>query len=392
MKKFMILIFIVASVITISAQSVNVVFKSGKVVMGEVVQEEANYLVIVNDTGELKIDRQNIESISYKSKEKQNVIPSNDNTSNSYYDKIVLDDMVVIYLKEDEIVSGTLIAKGLDVVIINTKDGMLTIPKRQIDKIEYLSGEFAERGEVVVAYLANGTKFEGNIYFEDFKSLILDTKIGRLTIDKENLRTLEYTDQRGKGDESLLTKYATISGKIPIIEKRLDVLSLSYSPSFGANYSSGFGLGYASKFLLSQSENYYLSAIGGLSFKYFMLNKDNFNDVTPAVSASGGTLITTISAGVAITLLQDAESKFEFYIAPQLEANIIYSTLEQEFPSFPSFNSKVTETTFAFGVGNKLGFDIKFDNYRLGASFNSHFLFGSEDYNSFAINFSQKLF
>lgn len=177
MKKFMILIFIVASVITISAQSVNVVFKSGKVVIGEVVQEEANYLVIVNDTGELKIDRQNIESISYKSKEKQNVIPSNDNTSNSYYDKIVLDDMVVIYLKEDEIVSGTLIAKGLDVVIINTKDGMLTIPKRQIDKIEYLSGEFAERGEVVVAYLANGTKFEGNIYFEDFKSLILDTKM-----------------------------------------------------------------------------------------------------------------------------------------------------------------------------------------------------------------------
>lgn len=403
MRNFLILIIIASFLSTISAQTVNIVLKNSKVVIGEIVQESPEFVIITNDTGELKVSRLLIESITYKSSEQTEiegniVVKSKNRFSDNIAmsDKVVLDDLVLIFLKNEDVVSGRLVAKSLDVIIVQTESGSLTIPKREIDKIEYLSSEFSERGEVVIAHLANQTYFEGNIYFEDANNLILDTKIGRLTIDKKNLRSIEYTGETGQGDETLLTEFASArqvsGGGLPAVQKRLDMISLGYSPSFGAEYGTGLGLNYSSKFLLSQLDGFYISAIGGLNFNYFTLNKDNFKNENPTVSASGGTLISTIIAGAAFTLYQQASSKYEFYIAPQLEANIIYKSLTKEYPSFPAFDSKVSTTEFVFGIRNKIGFDMLFDDMKVGVSYDSHFLFGDEDYNTISLNFTKKLF
>ena len=399
MKNTLILLVIISLFTTISAQTVNVVLKNSKVVMGEVVQEDPEYLIIFNDTGQIKINRQSIESVTYIPTDKlESLIKNMDDKSKNNAepfitnDNIVLDDLVVIYLKNDDIVSGRLLAKSLNMILVQTESGSLTIPKRELQRIEYISSEYAERGEVVIAYLSNGTKFEGNIYFEDYQNLVLDTKIGRLTIDKNNLRSIEYTGEKGRGDETLVEQYAAVTKDRSIVAPRIDVLSLGYAPSFGAEYSSGFALGYASKFLLSHMEGFYISGIGGLNLTYFTLNEDNFKDEVPTVAASGGTFMTTISAGASFTLYQQAAAKYEFYISPQLEANMIYKNLEKDFPSFPTFNSKVISTEFVFGIGNKIGVDILFGDMKVGVSYDSHFLFGDEDYNMLSINFTKKLF
>ena len=399
MRNFLILIIIASFLSTISAQTVNIVLKNSKVVVGEVVQESPEFVIITNDTGELKISRLLIESITYKSSEQidseGNFVAKSKNKLSHIPDKVVLDDLVLVFLEDEDVVSGRLVAKSLDVIIVQTESGSLTIPKREINKIEYITSEFSERGEVVIAYLANQTHFEGNIYFEDANNLILDTKIGRLTIDKKNLRSIEYTGESGQGDESLLAEFANakqVSPDAPTVQKRLDMVSFGYSPSFGADYGTGLGLNYASKFLLSQMDGFYISAIGGLNLNYFTLNEDNFKDVVPTVSASGATFITTINLGAAFTLYQAASSKYEFYIAPQLEANIIYKSLTLEYPSYPAFDTKVSSTEFVFGIGNRIGFDMLFDDMKVGVSYDSHFLFGDEDFNTISLNFTKKLF
>ncbi len=314
MKNILILLIAVFVFSTVEAQTVNVVLKNSKVVVGEVVQEEPEHLVIVNDMGQIRINRQNIESISYdqfaklessaKNLEGGNV---NFNKSNSDKNDIVLNDLVLVYLKNGDIISGTLLAKSLDVILVKTEAGSLTIPKKQLQKIEYLSGEFSERGEVVIARLLNGNRFEGNIYYEDFKNLIIDTKVGRLTIDKANLRAIEYTGEKGKGDDTLkeyaikedvlkntqeakAEKYIPSVKEQPFVEPRLDILSLGYAPTFGADYSTGLGLGYSSKFLISHMDGFYISAFGGLNLNYFSLNSDAFTNEPFPVSASGGSI------------------------------------------------------------------------------------------------------
>ena len=47
------------------AQEVNVVLKNSKVIVGRVVEEKPDYVLIEYDLGQLKIYRQNIESITY---------------------------------------------------------------------------------------------------------------------------------------------------------------------------------------------------------------------------------------------------------------------------------------------------------------------------------------
>lgn len=402
MKKTFVFLIMFSVLSIVSAQSVTIVLKNSKVVQGIVKTDNSDYILINNDTGELKINKLLIESITYKSLEQnsENDIYSDDTNNKSSLlqnglNNILLDDLVIIMLKNEDVVSGRLVAKSLNVIIVKTEAGSLTIPKRDIQKIEYLSSEYAERGEVVIAHLANQTHFEGNIYFEDSKILILDTKIGRLTIDKMNLRSLEYTGRTGQGDESLLSEYAnakSIQTVRTLTDKRLDMLSLGYSPSFGASYETGFGIGYTSKFLISQMEGFYIAATGGLNLNYFLVNNDFFKDEIPEVTSTGGTFISTFSAGASFTLYQQASSKYEFYIAPQVEANIVYKSLKSEYPSFPSFDSKISTTDFIFGIGNKIGLDLLFDNMKIGVSYNAHFLFGDEDFNTISLNLTQKLF
>lgn len=399
MRKLLFSLFLILFLSNINAQSVNIMLKNSKIIEGVVVKEEPLFLLIQNDIGEIKILRQNIESISYKSSENDN---SNENfnqdkignkNSISESNKTVLDDVVVVYLKNNEIISGKLIAKSLDMILVTTEAGSLTIPKRDIKIIEYVSTEYAERGEVVIAHLTNGTQFEGNIFYEDYQRLIINTKNGKLTIDKKNLRSIEYSEEEeGKAQETLVQQYTAVTNEQPIVSKRLDVVSVGYSPTYGTDYSNGLIIGYNDKFLLKQMTGFYISAIGGINLTYFPINKDNFtNELTP-VTASGGAFITSITGGASLTLFQGSQSNYEFYIAPQVEANIVYKTLTKEYPSYPAFNEKITTTKFVFGIGNKFGLDIMLNNSKVGISYDFHFLFGDDDYNTISLNYTTKLF
>ena len=189
--------------------------------------------------------------------------------------KFVINDPVVVYLKNGSVVSGLLLAKSLNMVMLQTESGNLTIPKQDLLKIEYISSEYAERGDVVIAILNNGKQFEGNIYFEDSDNLTLDTEIGRLTLPKNKLRTIEYTGETGIGEMTLADQYSNITINKRYILPRYDVIELGYASSFGTDFGAGFGLGYQSRFNLAQFEGMNLSAVGGLSLNYFGLNKDN---------------------------------------------------------------------------------------------------------------------
>jgi len=398
MRNLIFCMLLVMFLSNINAQSVNILLKNNKIVNGTVVKEEPVFLIIRTEIGELKILRQNIESISYKSFEDINTDDSDldqiEKKNPLFKDgKTVLNDIVVIYLKNEEIISGKLIAKSLDMILVTTEAGNLTIPKKEIKKIEYVSNEFAERGAVVIAHLANGSQFEGNIFFEDYQSLILDTKIGKLTIEKSNLRSIEYTGEQGKGQETLVKQFSAVALEQPArVDKRLDILTAGYTPIFGPEFSPGFSIGYSSKFLLTQMEGLYISAIGGIDLHYFLLNQDFFADEVLSVSASGGLLITTISGGAALTLFQNSSSNYEFYISPQLEANIVYKTLKKDYPSYPAHNLNEVTTSFVFGVRNKIGLDFLLDNSKVGISYDMHFLFGEEDYNTISFNFTTQIF
>ena len=48
--------------------------------------------------------------------------------------KFVINDPVVVYLKNGSVVSGLLLAKSLDMVMLQTESGNLTIPKQDLIK------------------------------------------------------------------------------------------------------------------------------------------------------------------------------------------------------------------------------------------------------------------
>lgn len=389
---FLILLFSLSTF----AQEVNIVLKNSKVIVGRVVEEQPEYILLNSELGQIKINRQNIESITYNpfikmgtSKDEK----SSDGNSQEGY-KYIINDPVVIYLKNGNVVSGLLLAKSLNMIMLQTEAGNLTIPKKDLVKIEYISSEYAERGEIVIAHLNNGTQFEGNIYFEDSNNLTLDTQVGRLTLPKNNLRSIEYSGKTGISEISMADQYASLTVNQRYILPRYDVFEIGYSSKFGSKYGNGFGIGYRSRFNLIQLEGMNLSAVGGLSLNYFGLNKDNIISQNPSLTANlkGGAFITTLGAGGQLNIYPQTASFYDFFVAPMLEAHLIYKKLEQVYPSFPQFNSKETSTEFQLGVGIKFGVEFLFDAFRIGVNYNTHYIFGSDGFNRFSITFVKKIF
>ncbi len=398
MKNVLIIIlFVLTTQLALHAQTVNVVLKNSKVVIGDLVEENPEYILVANDLGQIKVPRENIESITFNPfvKMKTSYKGTNNNTNNDSVPdgyKFVLNDRVVVHLQNGNVVSGLLLAKSLDMIMIQTEVGNLTIPKKDLKVLEYVSNEYAERGEVVIVRLNNGTSFEGNIYFEDSDNLAIDTQLGRLTIDKVNLRSIEYTGKYGFGEVSLIDQYSNISIGRTLVQPRLDAFSIGVSPGFGDDFKPGYAFTYENRFLLSEFKGFYLSGLGRFGATYFPLNQDIFQNDPFGVSAKGGALLTTIGGGVSISVYPQESSFFDFSIAPILEGHLIYTTLELNYPSFPSQNSKVTETTFKFGAGTKIALDFIFDGWKLGASYDLHFIFGAEDYNVLSVNFIKEVF
>lgn len=394
------LFMIVAFSLSTFAQEVSVVLKNSKVITGRIVEENPEYLVLSSDVGEVKVVRQNIETINYnpfvkmKSSLKEETAAKLMDEGSPDGHKFILNDRVVVHLANGNVVSGLLLAKSLNMIMIQTEVGNLTIPKKDLALLEYVSSEYAERGEVVIVNLSNGTHFEGNIYFEDTDNLTLDTQLGRLTIDKNKLRSIEYTGKTGLGEIALVDQYAQVTINRRSILDRYDVFEIGYSPDFGIEYGPGYGLGYESRFSLAQFEGFNLSAIGKLGLTYFGLNEDTFSEETVGqqLNVKGGSLVTTFGGGAQLNIYPQTSSFFDFYIAPTLEGHLVYRSLERDFPSAPSLNSEVTETEFKFGVGTKFGLEFLFDSFRVGVGYNYHFIFGGDSFSQVSLSFVKKLF
>ena len=393
------LVFTIMISISLFAQDVSVVLKNSKVIVGRIVEEKPDYLILNNELGQLKVNRQSIESISYnpylrlgsdEESEEENL--ARIDSLKGY--KFIIKDPVVIYLRNGNVVAGLLLAKSLNMIMLQTESGNLTIPKRDLLKIDYISSEYAERGEIVIAYLNNGQRFEGNIYFEDSKELTLDTEIGRLTLPKNKLRTVEYTGETGVSELTMADQYANLVINRRFILPRYDVISAGYTTKLGTTYGPGFGLGYHSRFHIAQFEGLNLGVITGLSLNYFVLNEENIATQNPSLSANfkGGAFITTIGAGGQVNIYPQTASFYDFYIAPVLEGHIIYKRLEQTFPSFPQFNTSETTTEFKLGLGVRFGVEFLFDTFRLGLHYNWHSIFGTDGFNQFSLTFAKPLF
>ena len=398
----MILLLILTIIITIStsAQEISIVLKNSKVIIGRVIEEKTDYILLDYELGQLRVDRQSIETISYSPylslAEQVDTSDENNNpTDQSKGFKFNIKDPVVIYLKNGNVVSGLLLAKSLNMVMLQTESGNLTIPKNDLSKIEYVSSEYAERGEVVIANLNNGQKFEGNIYFEDSNDLTLDTELGRLTLPKNKLRTIEYTGRSGYGELTIADQYANLT--IDAINKRnildrYDVFDLGYSSAFGSNFGPGYGLGYQSRFTFSRFEGMHLSAVSGLDLKYFALNTASNDLETLAGNLKGGAFIATLNFGGQLSIYPQQSSFYDFYLTPLLEAHYIYSNLEQEFPAFPLLNSKESKSEFKFGIGLKFGIEFLLSDFRLGVEYDLHEIFGSDGLNQISVSFVKQIF
>lgn len=380
------------------AQEVNIVLKNSKVIVGRIIEELPDHILLDYELGQLRINRQNIQSISYNPFIKMGTVEEDKIDLNSSQPgdgyRFIINDPVVVYLRNGNVVAGLLLAKSLNMIMLQTESGNLTIPKRDLFKIEYISSEYAERGEIVIVRLDNGTRFEGNIYFEDSENLTLDTEVGRLSIPKNKLRTIEYTGRVGVSRMTIVDQYAGLTLRARYIQPRYDVLEAGYSSTFGNNFGPGFGIGYHSRFHLLQYEGLDISAIGGLSASYFVLNEDNLITQNPQLSVNlkGGSMVTTLSAGGQLNIYPQSAGFYDFFVTPMVEGHLVYKTLEQNYPSFPQFNSKETTTEFKFSMAVKFGVEFLFDDFRLGIQYTLREIFDESNFSQVGLSFTTILF
>lgn len=385
------------------AKKATLTLKNGNVVTGEVVEETPEYVILENGMGQIKISRDNIGSISYdafRSFKEGQPLADDDNASEP------LSDRVVVHYKNGDVVDGFILAKSLSMVMIATENGRLTIPKKDIRMIEYVSNAYAERGEPAIVKLENGTKLEGYIYHEDKHTLTIETELGRLSVDKSKLRSIEYAEVKLPVAKKKEPKRLPVSTPLVVeegpsappaelvLEERTDILQIGYSPRFGSNYSPGIVLGYRSRFPFKSSNSYQLNFEGGIDFNIFSLDKDAFTGETTSApsTVTGGAFVTTISAGMPIHFFPSNGSKYQFFLAPALEAHVVYKKLDREFPSFPQLNTSFAETNFNFGPGLRTGLELISSKWRAGIVYNAHLILGENDYGQVNFYIVKKLF
>jgi sRNA-binding regulator protein Hfq len=385
------------------AKKATITLKNGNVVTGEVAEETPEYIILVNGMGQIKISRDNVGAISYdafRSFKEGQPLAEGDNTSEP------LSDRVVVHYKNGDVVDGFILAKSLSMVMIATENGRLTIPKKDIRMIEYISNAYAERGEPAIVKLENGTKLEGYIYHEDKHTLTIETELGRLSLDKSKLRSIEYAEVKLPVSKKKETKRLPVSTPVVvdegpsttpdelILKERTDIIQIGYSPRFGTNYSPGIVLGYRSRHPFKSSNSYQLNFEGAIDFSIFSLDKDAFTGETASVASTvtGGAFVTTLSAGLPIHFFPSNGSKYQFFIAPALETHIVYKKLDREFPSFPQLNTSFAETNFNFGPGLRTGLELISSKWRAGIVYNAHLILGENDYGQINFYLIKKLF
>jgi len=374
------------------AKSVTIVLKNGKIITGDLIEDVADYLLIINDLGEIKIRRGDIEKVTYDAFMKID----EENVENGE----PLNDRVVVHLRDDGVVDGFLLVKSPSMIMVQTELGRLTIPKQDVRLVEYVSEKYAEQGEAVRIVLVSGAKFEGYLYHEDRKTLTLNTSMGRLNIDKENLRSIEYNvgvklpRPDKKKEAYLATKVAGLPTESPL-RKRQDTFELGYAPQFGEDYSTGGSFMYRNRYLVKSFPSFSLNLEGKLGLAAFSLNKDVIAGaaVPGAVTASGAAVISTLGVAAPIHLYPNEGSSYVFFLTPMVESHFVYTSLKTKYPSFPSLDTEARSTEFRFGLGSQIGMEWAFgENWKAGLSFNMHFLLNENDYSTFALHVGTKLF
>lgn len=383
------LIFSLSLVNPLFSQEVTVILKNTKQINGTILEDQPDYILVQTDFGEIKIRRLDVERVLYE----------NNQVEEKLEELETMKDLVIVHTDDNEVITGLLIAKGASALVIKTELGRMTVPKQRIKLVEYVSREYAERGEPVRVRLQNGQDLDGYLYHEDLNSLTLTTKQGRLTIEKQNLRSISYNVPVTFSVSQVGSRYAAAPFEDPFsavpLRKRQDSFEFSFASNFGENFATGGGFLYRNRFLLKHFNTFSLNLEPELGITGFGLNKSILqqDDVPGSVTAKGGAMVSTLGIGAPFHFFPAGAASYEFFVTPLIETHLVYKALEKVYPSFPSLNSSQRITNFRFGLGSRIGMELALGkSWRLGLSFNMHYLFNDNDYNSFALHLGTRLF
>ena len=387
------LILLVLNANEICAKDATILLKNMKKISGKVVEDVAEYILLSTDFGELKIYRGDIESIFYEEYSKPV-------SESDILEKDFLNDHVVVHLQDENVVDGILIAKSSTMAMLKTDLGRLTIPKQDIKLLEYVSRAFAERGDPVRVKLTNNVILDGYLYHEDRSVLTVTTKTGRLTIDKEDLRSIEYNvPVRFESPTKKKEEYIATGLEVPVLKrpllKRQDTFELGYSSQFGEDYAAGAMFVYRNRYSLFNFKTLALNIETNLGVAAFSLNKDVLTrtNIPGAVTATGAAVVSTFGIGFPIHLYPLEGSAYKFFLTPLLQSNLVYKSLKKSYPSFPSLDSEVRATEFKFGLGSRLGLEWGIaKKWNVGLSFDMHFLLKETDFNVVSLHVGTRLY
>ncbi len=392
-----------------AGDKVKVILYNGKTMEGELIEESPEYLVVLTDLGQIRTRRAAIESVLYLQRPEARAA----GTPADSLEQQPLNDLVVVHLLNGETANGSLISKSLDSILLKTEWGRLTIPKTQVKLIEYVNSEYAERGEPVTARLTAGNVLQGYIFNEDRNTVTLETNIGRLTLDKKQLRSLEYHAavkpikppklQKSAVEPRESAPAALAVASTPAertqrsydIQQHQDSFFIGYAPDFGENYKTGFAVGYCNRYLLKEFTSFSLFASAQLSMAFFSLNQDlaKVTDVPGSMTAEGGAMVNTLSLGLPIHFLPTESPSYTFFLRPALEPHLVYTSLKKSYPSFPQQNSDEKSTKFRFGLGTEVGLEWTLNpRWSVGLAFGMHFIASADDYNCISLSVGTQLY
>ncbi len=376
---------------------VKVALKNGNEICGQVKEETAEYIVVDNEIGQIKIWKNQIRQLVYSD------TPSISSTGEQSPDAMdMLNDLVIVHLNNESVINGQLIAKSLGSILIRTELGRLSIAKSDVRLIEYINSQFAERGEKVLVQLVSGATIQGFLHHEDRGSLTVDSEMGRLTIPKPNLRSIQYFEMEDRQREFLpetkqsFSRPSETGGEIKAPStQRQDILALGYSTRFGNDYGLGGVFAYQSRFHVKTFSSFSLYTECFLDLAIFSLKKDAVLDqaIPGSINATGTAIVSSFGVGAPFHFYSSDGSPYEFFIQPNLEMNLVYTSLKKEYPSYPSLNSELRSSDFLFGFGLNAGIDYTLKpELRLGLCYTMHFILGETDYSGLCLRLTTKFF
>jgi small nuclear ribonucleoprotein (snRNP)-like protein len=386
---FLILIFSFAIFVKFAAAEVVVKLNNGKQISGKIVSEESDYILLDTMYGELKLMRSDIENIADA--------PFSEFIQTEQ-DTTILNDQVVVHLKSGKLIDGFLIAKSRTMIMVQTEMGRLSIPKSDVQKVEYVSTPFAEKGEAVILELTSGKKITGYMESETYNSLTLTTEVGKLTIDKDNLRSITYDVpvKFQREDEEDKYQFSQEKKETPYdLDQESDGIGIGYSSSFGKEYERGIVISYKRRQQIAKLKNFSLNLEGSLDLTLFGINEDFYQEsgIPGSVTIEGYAFLPSLSLGVPLFLQSQLGESYRFFFSPQVDFILVNKSLDIQYPSFPSSNREESSTDFRFGVSAHVGMEWKLTpGWSVSVGYKPRLVFNDENYGATYLYVGTKLY